>query len=326
MISNASSHVALSGAFALVAVGAMAAFGLAEEKSKRPAVKKLGTLDCDMVETSPVVFNDRLYRFESVRPTYHGNQTGNSYFRFLDVEAGNSTPPFAKGFHLGSAFVDGDAAYAFGVNEWGGSRITVFKSKDLSQWEHRVAFEAPGWGLYNTSVCKAGDRYVMALEVGHPPEVVGVGFTIFFAESKDLLTWKLLPTECVYAKEKYTACPTLRFHGGHYYMVYLKARPGPSYESHIVRSKDLIQWESSPLNPVLAHSEEDKRIANLRLTEVQRERIVKARNVNNSDLDFCEYKGKTIVYYSWGNQQGTEFLAEGMHDGKPTDFLRGFFP
>jgi alpha-L-fucosidase len=279
-----------------------------------------------MVETSPVVFNDRLYRFESVRLAYHGNQIGDSYFRFLDVEAGEPTPAFAKGFHLGSAFVEGDAVYALGVDKWGGSKITVFKSKDLSQWEHRVAYEAPGWGLYNTSVCKAGDRYVMAVEVGAPPEAVGVGFTIFFAESKDLLTWKSLPTECVYAKEKYTACPTLRFHDGYYYLVYLDARPGPSYESHIVRSTDLVRWEASRLNPVLVHAEPDKQIANPKLTADQRKRIAEAANLNNSDFDLCEYKGKTIVYYSWGNQQGKEFLAEAVYDGKPADFLRGFFP
>ena len=58
----------------------------------------------------------------------------------------------------------------------------------------------PGWELFNTSVCKAGERYVMAVEVGGPKDVVGVPFTVFFAESKDLLAWKLLPQECVYSK------------------------------------------------------------------------------------------------------------------------------
>src|SRR5437879_9348636 len=53
----------------------------------------------------------------------------------------------------------------------------------------------PGWGLYNTTVCKADGRYVMAIEVGEPPEVVGVRFTNFFAESTDLLTWKVRSEE-----------------------------------------------------------------------------------------------------------------------------------
>ena len=58
---------------------------------------------------------------------------------------------------------------------------------------------------------------------------------IFFAESPDLEHWHLLPLECVYSKEKYTACPALRFVDGLFYMIYLEARPGPTYESHIVQ-------------------------------------------------------------------------------------------
>src|SRR5437667_2668271 len=102
----------------------------------------------------------------------------------------------------------------------------------------------------------------MAIEVGEPPGVVGVRFTIFFAESKDLLTWKRLPQDCVYSKEKYTACPALRYLDGYFYMLYLEARPGPTYETFIVRSKDLKHWKSSRFNPVMAFSEEAKRIAN----------------------------------------------------------------
>jgi hypothetical protein len=297
-----------------------------KEADKRPKIKKLGTLDLLMVETTPVVFQDRLHRSEYVRDNYHANKTGVSYFRFIDVATGKATPAFAKGQHLGCAFVEGDTVYAFGVDKWGGLKITLFRSKDTEQWEDRLALQLPSWELYNTSVCKAEGRYIMAVEVGGPKEVVGVPFTIFFAESKDLLTWKLLPQDCVYSKEKYTACPALRYLDGYFYMLYLEARPGPTYETHIVRSKDLKRWESSRLNPVLAFSDDDKRIANPKLTADQRKAITEAKNINNSDVDLCEFKGKTIIYYSWGNQQGKEFLAEAVYDGTLADFLRGFFP
>jgi hypothetical protein len=166
----------------------------------------------------------------------------------------------------------------------------------------------------------------MAIEVGGPKAIVGVPFTIFFAESKDLLTWKLLPQDCVYSKEKYTACPALRYLDGYFYMLYLETRPGPTYETFIVRSKDLRRWESSRLNPVLAFSDEDKKIANPRLATTHRKAIAQAKNINNSDMDLCEYRGKTIIYYSWGNQQGTEFLAGAVYEGTLASFLQSYFP
>jgi hypothetical protein len=314
------------GILALLVLVAAGPTGSADEKAQKPAIKKLGTIDLLMVETTPVVFKDRLYRFEYVRDNYPANKTGASYFRFIDVAAGKATPAFARGQHLGCAFVEGDAIFVFGVEKWGGSKITLFKSKDLQKWEERPALHLPGWELFNTSVCKADGRYVMAIEVGAPKEVVGVPFTIFFAESKDLLAWKLLPRECVYSREKYTACPALRYLDGHFYMLYLETRPGPTYETFIVRSKDLKRWQSSRLNPVLAFSAEDKRIANPALTAEQRQAVARARNVNNSDVDLCEFKGKTIIYYSWGNQQGTEFLAEAVYEGTLASFLRSYFP
>jgi alpha-L-fucosidase len=166
----------------------------------------------------------------------------------------------------------------------------------------------------------------MAVEVGKPPELVGVPFTMRFAESRNLLDWKLLPEECVYTKERYSACPALRFLDGWFYMLNLEARPGPNYETHVVRSKDLIRWEPSPFNPVLKASPEDKLIVNPKITANQRAKNAKAVDLNNSDVDLCEFRGKTIITYSWGNQQGTEFLAQAVYDGSLENFLKGFFP
>jgi hypothetical protein len=43
-------------------------------------------------------------------------------------------------------------------------------------------------------------------------------------------------------------------------------------------------------------------------------------------VDLCEFDGKTILYYSWGNQLGIEFLASAVYDGTLERFLRGYFP
>ena len=94
----------------------------------------------------------------------------------------------------------------------------------------------------------------------------------------------------------------------------------------VVRSRDLVRWQPSPRNPVLRASPEDKMVANPRLNEPQRQRIAGAMNLNNSDIDFCQWQGRLVINYSWGNQQGVEHLAEALCDGSLESFLRGWFP
>ena len=292
----------------------------------RPLLRKLGTVDTDLVETTPVVFRGRLWRFESVRERYPGNALGKPYFRFVDAATGGATPPFAEGRHLGCALVEGDAVHVFGVPAWGASRIDVFRSGDLKTWTTQTAFERPGWGIYNTSVARGPDGFVMAIELGAPPDVVGVGFTMRFATSKDLRTWVLLPEDRVFAKDRYTACPTIRWLDGFWYMVYLEARPGPAYELWIVRSPDLVRWEPSPLNPILRFSDDDRRIASPHLSADRRATVAAAVDRNNSDVDFVEFGGKVVLYYSWGDQAGVEFLARAEYDGSLREMLTGYFP
>ena len=294
------------------------------DEQGRPMIKKLGTIDCDMVEITPIVLKGKPYRFEYVRKKYSDNKTGESYFRFVGHESGHTTTPFARGFHLGSAFVDRDTVYVTGTNIWGGQRVQIFASKDLEHWDSWTALDLPGFGIYNTSICKADDKYVMMFEIGKPPEEAGKGFTARFAVSTDLKHWELTPPECVYSKDRYTAPHCLRYLDGYFYDFYLEAYNG--YEMRLVRSRDLSHGEPSPLNPVLRASDEDKKIANPKLPAEQRRQIAKARNINNSDIDFCEYKGRLIINYSWGNQTGEEYLAEAVYEGTLEQFLKGWYP
>jgi len=87
-----------------------------------------------------------------------------------------------------------------------------------------------------------------------------------------------------------------------------------------------MRWESSPLNPVMQYSPEDKVLANPGLSSDQQQRIAKAININNSDVDLCEYKGQVILYYSWGDQQGIEHLSQAVYEGTLEQFLKSFFP
>lgn len=290
----------------------------------KPEIRKLGTIDCDMVETNPIVFNGRLYRFEYVRKSYPKNDRENSYFRLVDVETGEVTRDFAYGYHLGCAYVDPPSVFVTAVNEWDGEFVESFISDDLDRWDQHAVLHLPGYGIFNTSLCATEEDFVLMFEVGKPPEVAGQRFTARFARSRNLHRWHLTPPECTYSRDRYTAPHCFRYLNGYFYNFYLEAHDG--YEQRVVRSRDLIEWEPSPLNPVLKASDEDRRIANPNLTAAERKRIATAENINNSDIDFCEYQGRVIINYSWGNQRGVEHLAAAEFHGTEAEFLEGWFP
>ena len=283
----------------------------------RPLIKKLGTIAVDIVENSPVVFKDKLYIF-----------MGRHKFHFVEHETGRKTPAFTSGY-FGNAFVEGDTMYVTVASA--GPKVKMFTSKDLEHWQSQTVLDLPGYKIYNTSICKADGKYVMMYEIGEPKEEAGHRFTARFATSTDLKNWTLTPPECNYTKDRYSAPHALRWLDGYYYDFYLEHIRGKPYQPHgyemyVVRSKDLIHWELSPLNPVLRASPEDRKPANPHLTAAERQRIATAKNINNSDLDFCEYRGRVIIVYSWGNQRGVEHLAEAVYEGSLGQFLRGWFP
>lgn len=284
----------------------------------RPLIEKLGTVALDKVENSPVVFKGQLYLFQ-----------GRGGFHFINLKTGKKSPVMARGHAFGNAFVDGDTMVVSGSKV--GPAVYLFTSKDLEHWESYKAFDLPeGFKVYNTSICKDDDGYAMMFEIGEPPEMAGARFTAMFARSKDLKDWKVLPPECNYSKDRYTAPHALRYLDGYYYDFYLELNRD-DYDPHgfemcVVRSKNFIDWEPSPLNPVLRPSEDDRKIANPALSEEARQRIATAKNINNSDIDFCEYQGHVEIFYSWGNQRGIEHLARAVYHGTLEQFLRGWFP
>jgi hypothetical protein len=200
----------------------------------------------------------------------------------------------------------------------------MFASRDLKTWESWPVINDPRYGIFNTSLWRAGNEFVLMFEIDRPAEEAGVPFTARFAKSPDLRAWTLTPPECNYSKDRYTAPHCLRWLDGWFYDFYLEAHSG--YEMRVVRSRDLIKWEPSPLNPVLRASADDRLIANPKLTGPQGARVAAAVNRNNSDIDFCEWHGRLVINYSWGNQLGVEHLAEAAYDGSLAQFLQGWFP
>lgn len=54
--------------------------------------------------------------------------------------------------------------------------------------------------------------------------------------------------------------------------------------------------------------------------------VPNAADLNNSDIDFCDWQRRLVITYSWGNQLGVEQLAEAVYDGTEAQFLEGWFP
>jgi len=155
-------------------------------------ILKHGTTDIGIVESNPVIFRNDLWICKSIRGTCSGDALqGQNGFLFRNMETGEETPLLpCTGF--------GHCAYSTGthiiVTYSYNHKIWQTDSNDLVHWsESQVILEGQGWSCYNTSICKQDDRYVMVFELGEPANLVGEPYTMFFAESKDLKTWSMIP-------------------------------------------------------------------------------------------------------------------------------------
>lgn len=307
---------------------------------KKPKIRKLGTISCNcIVETTPIVWQETLYRFEVVRRKSFTSATkvcwseldDSPCLRFINVRTNESTPLFAEDHTFGFPIVVEDMMYVVtgASKNWGADKLDFFRSKDLIHWEKYAELPLPGFKIYNMNIAKMGDTYTLMIEISAPVEEAGtVPFTFRFLQSKDMTNWTLTPRECVFQKERYAGSPALYTleDDPHFYVGYLEEYPEHCFANCIARSKDLIHWEYSMVNPVLMYDEyEDKKIGSPFLTPQDRALIDAAIDMNNSDMELCEFLGRTIIYYSWGDQLGHEFLAEACYEGSMKAFLQGFF-
>lgn len=301
---------------------------------RRKRLRKCGTIKINTVEATPVVWQDKLLRFEWVRTDQWGAPGGVSRkvgcYHFVDMMTEASLGEFADEHSFGCCYAENGKMYVHGVRGGGGGNILdCFVSSDLKHWESSVALTFPSdIHLYNTSVCKGDGRYIMAIEIGGKNPAVGKPFTCVFAESTDLVHWTMLDMmEYSYSRDRYTACPCIRYVNGYYYMIYLESAPCHRWIPYIVRSRDLRTFELGANNPIMWPDDDDKIVLfPERFKEEELDYLENAVDCNNSDFDLCDYHGKTVILYSWGNQFGKEFLALATYDGSSSEFLESFFP
>ena len=272
-------------------------------------VKDHRDLLTEVMECTPLAYRGLVILLECVRPPSGG--TPKEYFlRLREVESGAIIATFAAGYGLACAVVHADTVYVFATqaiihpdkpgNAW--NDVTVFWSQDLENWNQQAALtHQPGEAIFNTSVCPTPEGFVMAYETTHPDYV---SFTIRFAASADLLDWTPLP-DTLFAPERYAACPCLRHCDGYYYLLYLEHLEPRRFETWLARSRDLVGWERSPHNPILAADE--------------------GEGCNNSDPDLVEFAGKVYLYYATGDQLTWGNLRRCVFEGSLDEFYRNAF-
>lgn len=302
---------------------------------KKPVVKK-GTVAVGVVEATPVVWKDRLLRFEWVRDHDWGRVEGVTRdigcYHFVDMETNEAGPDFALDHSFGCCHAEDGVMYVCGVRQCrypnSNNVLDVLWSEDLVNWQEKEAIRFPeGTHVYNNSICKGPDGYIMAIEIAGKTPWPASGFTCVFAKSTNLLDWELLDMQThAYDKDRYTACPVIRYTDGYYYIICLEKMPGYRWVPYIARSKDLVTFQLGHYNPVLWFDNDDKLVSHPEwFTPEMLENIRTAPNTNASDVDICEWNGKTVILYCWGSQSKREFLARAEYDGPMDEFLKSFF-
>lgn len=267
-------------------------------------LRDIALVQKDMCEMSPVVWQGKLMHLACVRPA-SGGAVDQYWLEVRDAATNEPVAKFAEGYGLASCFVDGDTFYAtashFADENW--NDVTLFSSKDLKTWEQRVIVTQENEHLFNSSLCKGPDGYVLAYESNTPDYPA---FTVKFAASKDLQTWTTLP-EATFGTNRYTACPEIHYSKGYYYVLYLENRkPRHYFETYVTRSADLKHWELSSANPVLSPQGLDE-------------------GINASDPALVEFEGKTHVYFSVGDQLTWMNVKGGVFPGTADEFFARWY-
>ncbi|MFB3787735.1 MAG: family 43 glycosylhydrolase [bacterium] len=259
----------------------------------------------DYCELSPMEWRGTLCLLECIRPASGGEQ-GEYYLRIRETDTGKILARFGEGYSLACAFVQDGTLYVY-ASRWGEGNswndVNLLMSPDLQNWQSRVVIQQENEHLFNSSVCATDQGYVMAYESDDPQYTP---FSVKFAVSQDLVNWTKVP-DAVFLKDRYAACPCIRYAGGYYYILYLEHRaPRWHFETYLARSKDLKEWEWSAANPVLRPDWNE--------------------SINASDPDIIEYQGKTYLYYCISDQMTWAKIKRAVYPGPLREFLEGYFP
>ena len=297
-----------------------------------PVLRKRGFIADNGGETTPFVWRGRLLRIEMVWGTGAITEEAalGNYGVIRDLRTGEAlSGQVARGHRFMTAFCENDTVTVFSTLC---NRVYGHVSTDLREWETYTALTFPEeFELFNTTVCRGGGSCHMAVECGAAAgcenPCIGVPFTIFFAHGPDLRRLTLAPFDEAFGKERYVACPTLHYADGWYYMIADEALPFYRFVPYIFRTADFRTWEVGAINPVLWYSEEDRSPAEgCSFSPAFLRQIQTEMDANVSDVELCEFEGKTHLLYCTGNQWSCGGVAcEAVCDSPVPRFLASFF-
>jgi len=304
---------------------------LVDSSQDRPQLIKLPFAFWDAMENTPVIFNGRPllvldYRDDS--KGWHDQYAASMYTYIVDLRTGERIAEFGRGHSAHKAFVDGKRLYVFATEatnyEWF-QNMYCFWSEDLKTWHRELAIKRKGniprnaqggflSAPLNGSVCRVDSGYLMAY-------VDFEGFPwIEFARSSDLIHWEKIP-DLAFAGlsgEQYSNTPAIRYFSPYYYIIYYTTvdetgRTTTShgrYASYVARSKDLVIWQLSPMNPVLQPETDE--------------------GISTSDVEIMELEGNTYLFYAASTQTarppGWSAVRAAMYLGPMKQFFGKWFP
>ena len=258
----------------------------------------------DLCEITPFVFKGKLCYLESVRPAA-GGRPAEHWLLLREAESGKELARTGQGFGLACLLLHKDIFYIFAsrLDDGRWRDVTLFKSADLKHWDSKVVVTGENEEIFNSSVCRGRDGFVMAYESNDPAYPP---FTVKFARSADLERWEKIP-DAMFGTNRYTACPCIRYVNGWYYVLYLEYRtPRWAFETYISRSRDLRRWELSAANPVLRAEGLDE-------------------GINASDPDIVEFQGRTLLYFCVSDQLTWMNIKRVVYAGSMAEFFQSWY-
>ncbi len=289
-------------------------------------LKKLGKLDSPVAEVTPFVFQDRLYLIASWRDdewkAHNAPARGDGENEQVWLHEAEGFKPVARilnGHNFGVAYViDGrvNVIATDTVSSTGGRRVTLTISDDLKTWSepHEILKANDNERFFNPSLAHGPHGYVLLIETNDPK---WPPFTFkYFTATKPAGPWTQVEGG-LYGTNKYVGGPALYFEGDWYYTLYLESLGGNHYETRVTRSKDLVHWQDAPAGRPL-----------ITFDPKQQTHAVRGPNyleTNASDAEMIYWKGKTLVYFTGGDQQCCGDMQWAEFAGTPRQLLERFY-